>query len=324
MKYVKNFLISTAVTALLVAATTTAMADGWPEKPVSLVVPFRAGGITDIVARKLEPGLAKELGQEIVVLNVAGHSSVGTRRVVDAKPNGYEFLVHETGIMTAEASGTQDFGYRDLKPVAAIGEVCLVVVSKADSGWSSIKDIAASVGDKTLIAGVTIGGASHMGIIKAAQLGDFNIRPVQVGGSADAYAALIGGQIDLMVTAPVGAKGYIYDKDGNKLAEPKATPMLFFGGDRHASLPDIEAMKDVGSDETLCIPNLVFAPKGTPDEIVAKMASALEVSYGQDGGLKEFFGNIGGTEQFISGEELPAFLDANWKILEPLAQASKK
>ncbi len=52
------------------------------------------------------------------------------------------------------------------------------------------------------------------------------------------------------------------------------------------------------------------------------MAAALEVSYGQEGGLKEFFGNIGGTELFVSGEELPAFLDANWAILEPLAQAS--
>ena len=319
MKYLKNLLLSTAA---LAAATTTAMADEWPEKPVSLVVPFRAGGITDIVARKLEPGLASELWQEIVVLNVAGHSSVGTRRVVDAAPDGYEFLVHETGIMTAEATGTQDFGYRDLKPVAAMSSVCLVVVARADSGWSSIKDIEASVGDKPLIAGVTIGGASHMGIIKAAQLGGFNIRPVQVGGSSDAYAALLGDQIDLMITAPVGAKGYVYDKDGNTLEEPEATPLLYLGADSHPSIPDVEGMKDVGSDETLCIPNLVFAPKDTPDEIVAKMAAALEVSYGQEGGLKEFFGNIGGTELFVSGEELPAFLDANWAILEPLAQAS--
>lgn len=319
MKHIKNLVLSTAA---LAAATTTALADGWPEKPVSLVVPFRAGGITDIVARKLEPGLASALGQEVVVLNVAGHSSIGTRRVVDAKSDGYEFLVHETGIMTAEAAGTQDFGYRDLKPVAAIAEVCLVVVAKADSGWTSVQDIAANVGDKPLIAGVTIGGASHMGILKAAELGGFNIRPVQVGGSSDAYAALLGGQIDLMITAPVGAKGYIYDKDGNKLAEPMATPLLFLGADSHPSIPEVQAMKDVGSTETLCVPNLVFAPKETPDEIVAKMAAALEVSYDQEGGLKEFFGNIGGTELFVSGDDLPAFLEANWKILEPLAQAS--
>lgn len=320
MNILTKFAVSTV--AMVAIGATSAMADSWPEKPVSLVVPFRAGGISDIVARKLQPGVAEALGQEVVVLNVAGHSSVGTRRVVDAEPDGYEFLVHEAGIMTAEASGTQDFGYRDLKPVAAIAEVCLVVVARAGSGWSSIKDIAASAGDEPLVAGVTIGGASHMGILKAAELGGFKIRPVQVGGSADAFAALIGNQIDLMSTAPVGAKGYFYGEDGAKLAEPEATPLLYLGADRHASLPDIEAMTDVGSDETLCIPNLIFAPKGTPDDIVEKMAAALKSSYDQEGGLREFFGNIGGTELFVSGPELEAFLDSNWNVLEPLAKAS--
>ncbi|MCY6382871.1 tripartite tricarboxylate transporter substrate binding protein [Hoeflea prorocentri] len=310
--------------AITVTGTKVALAETWPEKSVTLVVPFRAGGLTDLVARKLEPGLTEELGQEIVVLNISGHSSVGTRRVVDAKPDGYEFLVHETGIMTAEASGIQDFGYRDLKPVAAVSSVCLVVVGKADSGWSSIKEIAAAKGDDPLIAGVTIGGASHMGVLKAAEIGGFEIRAVQVGGSADAYAALIGNQIDLMVTAPAGAKDYFYDEEGKKLEEPKATPLLYTGRNRHQSLPDIESMTDVGSGETICVPHMVFAPKDTPDAVVEKMAAALDVSYRQDGGLKDFFSNIGGTELFVYGAELPGFLNDNWTVLEPLAKLSKQ
>ena len=315
-------IISTA--AALLMSTHLSVAGDWPEKPVNLVVPFKAGGISDIVARKLAPGISENLGTKIVVVNVGGHSSVGTRRVVDATADGYEFLVHEAGIMTAQASGVMDFGYRDLKPVAAVSEVCLVVVARADSGWKTVKDVKASKGDTPLISGVTIGGASHMGILKAAELGGFKIRPVQAGGSAAAYASLIGGQIDLMITAPSGAKSYFYDKAGKKLEEPKAIPLLYLGGNRHPGLPDIEAMKDVGSDETMCIPNLVFAPKGTPDKVVAKMAGALKYSYKQPGGLLEFFTKIGGRDLFVAGAELPEYLDGLWNIMKPLAENASK
>ena len=153
--------------------------------------------------------------------------------------------------MTAEASGTQDFGYRDLTPVAAVAQVCLVVVARGDAGWTSVSDIAASRNGDPVIAGVTIGGASHMGLLKAAELGGVEIRPVQVGGTSDSFAALLGKQIDLMIAPPSTAKDYFYAKDGSKLENPDAVPLLYLGADRHPSLPDIESMKDQKSDDQL-------------------------------------------------------------------------
>ena len=301
---------------------TSALADSWPAKPVTLVVPFQAGGITDIVARKLEPGMSEKLGQSVVVVNVGGHSSVGTRRVVDAAPDGYEFLVHEAGLLTAEASGVQDFGYRDLEPVAAVTEMCLVAVARANSGWTSVADIGADRGDTPVVAGVTIGGASHMGLAKAAELGGFTIRPVQAGGSAAAYASLIGNQIDLMITAPAGAASYFYDKDGNKLENPEAVPVLYLGQERHPRLPDIPSMADAGSDEKLCIPHFIFAPKGTPEDIVSQVAAAVQHAYKQPDGLYDFFAGVGAVELFLEGDELDAYLETSWGQLQPLAAAA--
>lgn len=299
-----------------------ALADDWPQKPVTLVVPFQAGGITDIVARKLEAGIAEQIGQNVVVANVGGHSSVGTRRVIDAAPDGYEFLIHETGIMTAEAMGVQDFGYRDLTPVAAVTEMCLVAVARADSGWTTVADIGASKGDDPVIAGVTIGGASHMGIAKAAEIGGFTVRPVQAGGSAAAFASLMGGQIDLMITAPAGAASYYFDKDGKKLETPEAVPVLYLGDAAHPKLPGIQTMADAGSDEKLCFPHFVFAPAGTPDDIVDKMASAVQHAYKQPDGLYDFFAGAGGVELFLEGEELRSYLEKSFEQIQPLAAAA--
>src|SRR5690625_1759854 len=112
-------LLGSAAVALVALATTTAGADEWPSRPINIVVPYSAGGITDLTIRRLEPALEKALGQEVVVLNATGHSSVGTRRVIDATPNGYEYLWTETGIMPYQTTGVTDFGYNDLLPVAA-------------------------------------------------------------------------------------------------------------------------------------------------------------------------------------------------------------
>ncbi len=317
---IRRILVSGLAAAGLLSSA--ASAETWPEKPVTLVVPFQAGGITDIVARKLEPGMSEHLGQNVVVVNVGGHSSVGTRRVVDATPDGYEFLVHEAGILSAEASGVQDFGYRDLKPVAAVTEICLVAVVRADSGWTTVAEIGEAKGEDPVIAGVTIGGASHIAAAMAAELGNFSIRPVQAGGSAAAYASLIGGQIDMMLTAPAGAASYFYDKEGNKLANPEAVPVLYLGDERHVKLPDIQSMADAGSEEKLCIPHVVFAPAGTSDDIVGKMAAAVEHAYRQPGGLFDFFAGAGGVELFLKGEALEEYLDYNWDLIQPLAAAA--
>ena len=115
--------LSTAVMADMMG-TTAAQAE-WPERPISVIVPFKAGRSSDLVARSFASAIEEQglLAQPVTIINVGGHSSVGARRVPDAAPDGYEILLHETGIIGAGASGIIDFDYADYKPIAATGSI---------------------------------------------------------------------------------------------------------------------------------------------------------------------------------------------------------
>lgn len=93
--------------SLLAAAALPAQAQDWPTRPIDIVVPFGAGGSSDLVARSFAAAIQEEdlLSQPLSVVNVGGHSSVGNRRVMDAKPDGYEFLLTETGLLGAMPPG---------------------------------------------------------------------------------------------------------------------------------------------------------------------------------------------------------------------------
>lgn len=322
MKKIARLLAGAVAGAFVLVTGPVAAEQKWPAKPVTVIVPFKAGGITDIVARRLEPALSKVLGEAVVVTNIAGHSSVGTRRVIDAKPDGYEFLIHETGIMTAQASGVQAFGYKDLKPVAAMANLCLVMLTRADAGWTTIAEVAKGAEGRQLIAGVTIGGLSHIVALASAELGGFDVRPVQIGGSADAYAAMLGKQIDVMYASPADAMNYTRGADGKPRADADLRAILYFGGETFPGMAEVQNMKDAGSDTTICAPHIVFAPKDTPDAVVGAMADALEQAYGS-GELREFMAMIGGTELFVKGAALEPFLQAQWDAIAPLAERSQ-
>lgn len=318
-------LLGSAAIALVALTTTAAGADNWPSRPINIVVPYSAGGITDLTIRRLEPVLEKALGAEIVVLNATGHSSVGTRRVIDAAPNGYEFLWTETGIMTSQASGVTDFGYKDLLPVAAASNICSVTMIQSSDDFDNVQELfelAKSEG-KTLKAGVTLGGLSHMSILALANAADADVRFIQIGGGADAYAALLGQQIDLAWSTPGTALRNTHDSEGNPIPDIKVKAGLYSGAERFPGLPEIPTAHEVGYDVEVCMPHILFAPQGTPPEIVEKMADALQVAY-SDEEVSAFIEELGSTDLFLTGADLDEYLDEQWQLLEPLAiQATK-
>lgn len=313
----KTLLMTAGLAAL---AASAAWAETWPARPVTIVVPYSAGGITDLTIRRIEPALEGALDQEVVIFNNTGHSSVGTRRVIDAEPDGYEFLWTETGIMTAQASGITDFGYKDLKPVAAVSNICSVTMMQARDGQSSLKELfdLAKSEDQTLKAGVTLGGLSHMSILALANAADVDVRFIQIGGSADTYAALLGDQIDLSWATPGTAVRNTRDPDGNLLPDVKVRAALYSGPERYEQLPEVPTAHEAGYDVEVCLPHILFAPKETPDAIIAQMSAALDAAY-SDNEVRQFMGELGATEFFATGDELSAYLEQQWQLLEPLA-----
>jgi tripartite-type tricarboxylate transporter receptor subunit TctC len=113
-----------AVIALGTAPTTQA---AWPEKPIKVVVPFQAGGTSDQVTRAFQAAIQENdiLPQPITIINVGGHYSIGSRRVLEAAPDGYEFLTIHVALMGGEGAGVLDFSWRDFTPVAATGQFCV-------------------------------------------------------------------------------------------------------------------------------------------------------------------------------------------------------
>lgn len=320
-KIIRSAGMLTVIAGVAASVYTPILNAAWPEKPISIVVPYRAGGITDLTARHMEPALEKVLQQEVVVFNNTGHSSVGTRRVIDATPNGYEFLWTETGIITTEAAGVTDFGYKDLKPVAAVSNICSVTMMQNKPGQSDLTDLFADAkkNDRVLIAGVSIGGLSHMSILALTNAADIKVRFVQIGGSADTYSALLGKQIDMSWATSGTAMKYTRDDNGKILDSVKVKAGLYSGPERFAGLPEVPTAHEKNMDVEVCMPHILFAPKNTPDALVSKMAVAVEDAYNSSE-VQGFMGEIGATKFFLKGKELQTYLDSQWDLLSPLAQ----
>jgi tripartite-type tricarboxylate transporter receptor subunit TctC len=117
----------------------------WPEKPVTVVVPFQAGGTSDQVTRAFQAAIQEEgiLAQPITIINVGGHYSIGSRRVLESEPDGHEFLVIHVALMGGEGTGVLDFSWRDFTPVAATGQFCVAPMVRKDSGIDSVDELLA-------------------------------------------------------------------------------------------------------------------------------------------------------------------------------------
>lgn len=309
--------------AITVASINTAMAADWPTRPISVVVPFKAGGSTDLVARSYASAIEENniLSQPLSIVNVSGHSSVGARRVMDAKPDGYEFLLHETGLIGAEAAGIIDFGYKDYKPVALTGVNCMAILVRKDSGYNSLNDLlsAAAENPGTLPFGVNIGGLNHMSGILLEQNSNAKFRFAQVGGSADNFAALTGGQTAVASVGAAGARNFTMTKDGKLSDESQVKAIALLADQPDDRLPGVKTAKEQGVDASFCFGNYWLAPKDTPDAVVSAFADALEKA-SKTSRIKTFYEDSLITPEFHREADFAAYLDEQAAIVGPIAK----
>jgi putative tricarboxylic transport membrane protein len=226
-----NRVIPAAVMGLALSAA-AAWAQDWPSQPINVVVPAAAGGGSDILVRTLQPHLEATLGTNIVVVNVPGSGSVaGSRRVVDADPDGYTVLANHVTLLTAMALGRTDFSHTDYSVAATSVGIPLVVVAPGDSPFNTLDDLMAAARDpgQTVIAGVNIGAINHFTMLMLQSLaGDAEFRYVQTGGGADTSAALLGKQIAVGVLAGSEARPLVESGDVKVLAAMGAERVPYF------------------------------------------------------------------------------------------------
>lgn len=303
-----------AAALVLVAAIVPAFADDYPSKPIEVVVPAAAGGGSDVLVRALQPYMEKELNGTIVVLNVPGSGSVGgSRKVVEAAPDGYTVLANHVTLLTAMALGKADFKYDAYALAATAVQIPLVVVVPADSDIKDLKDLLTRAKDTAnpLIAGVNLGAVNHfaMLMLQALEPGA-SFRFVQTGGGAETSAALLGHHIAAGVLASSEAKPLVASGDIRILAT--------LGNDRVSYFPDVPTAQEEGYDINLGIEYYWFMPAGTPQDRLDKFADALHTAL-QNPDVLKVLDQQGMIPTFETGKDSWARLESLYKTLEAAA-----
>ncbi len=312
-----------AALVLGVASFGPAMAE-WPEKPIKVVVPFNAGGTSDTVARNFQAAIQEEeiLPAPITIVNVGGHYSIGSRQVLEAEPDGYNFLLIHIALMGGEGSGVIDFSYKDYEPVAATGEFCLAPMVRKDSGIETVDQLLdqAAAEPDTLIFGANLGAINHMaGIMLQDLVPGAKFRFVQIGGGSANFTALTGAQTNATILSGAEVMNFTKNPDGTDNPESQIKPLAYTGTERHPQLPDLPTMMELGHDMTFCVHSWWFAPKGTPAEAVEGFANALEEAANGER-IQNFYAEKLFAPVFLKGDELQQSLDGTWERIEPVAQ----
>jgi len=316
-------LLTLAVFAAAIGLAPAASAQ-WPEKPVKLVVPFAAGGTTDLTARALQKALAKNdlLSEPLTVVNVGGHFSMGLRQVMNAEPDGHTFLIMHVAMMTGEASGMIDFGFRDFQPVAQMGAFCEVAVVRDDLAVDSLDellDLAAAQPD-TIVAGVNLGALNHTFMLMLEELRPgAKFRFVQTGGDAKSYAALAGGHTDAGALAAGSAINFTRSETGKTNPDAGIKLLAYSGTERNSGLPEVPTLHELGYDTEFCIDMWFFAPKGTPREAVDGFAEVVRRSLDTEA-VRSYFASKAMVGSYLSGPDLVQVLEDTWTRIEPIAK----
>jgi tripartite-type tricarboxylate transporter receptor subunit TctC len=286
-----------------------AVAQTYPERPITIVVPFSAGGPTDTVTRLVADAMSKDLGQQIVVENVTGAGgTLGAGRVAKAAPDGYTLLLHHIGMATS-ATLYRKLAYKPLEAFEYVGlvtEVPMVIVGRKDLEPKDLKSLIEYVKankDKVTYAHAGVGAASHLcGMLFMSKI-ETPLTTVPYKGTGPALTDLIGGQVDLLCDQTTNTTNQI------KSGEIKAYATT--SGQRLAALPDVPTAKEQGLDIEVAIWHGLYAPKGTPKAIVERLAASLQKAL-QDETVKNRFASLG-TAPVPLDQAQPAALEAKLK-----------
>src|SRR2546427_5038611 len=271
MRQPRKLLVCTA----LLAAATTALAQNYPTRPITMLVPYAAGGPTDTVARVVAQSMSKPLGQTILVENKPSAGGIiAPEQVKNAKPDGYTILIHHIGMATTPAlyrelrfNPLTDFDY-----IGLINDVPMTIIAKPGMPAKDFKEFLAYIKankDKVTYANAGIGAASHLCgmLFMSAIQTDFLTVPYK--GTAPAMNDLLGGQVDFMCDQTTNTTGQIL---GGKVKAYGVTSRR-----RVPSLPNIPTLDEQGlKGFEVVVWHGLYVPKGTPKAVVDRLNAALQ------------------------------------------------
>lgn len=266
--------LAVAVPALLAAPGAFAQ-DNWPSRPITYVVPFAAGGTTDVLGRLIGQKLSSRIGQTVVVENRPGAGgNIGSDYVAKAAPDGYTLLGGTISSHAINVSLYPKMPYDPVKqfqPVTLIGTLPNVLVVNSDSPWKSVADVIAAA--KAKPGSVTFGSSGngtsqHLSAELFANMADLKLLHVPFKGSSQAVQALLGHQVNMVFENSLAAMPLIQSGKFRALATT--------GPRRAKELPEVPTMAEAGLKGYEIVSwQAIFAPAGTPMPIVNRLADEI-------------------------------------------------
>ena len=270
----RSFLLASLVA---LCATGASSQTPWPTRPVSLVVPFAAGGPTDVVARSLAAAMSKTLGQAVMVENKLGAGgTVAASFVARALPDGYTFFIHHNGMATSTAL-YRKLAYNpltDFEFVSQAVDVPMTLLARKDFPANNLQELIAYVKAnqaKINLANAGLGAVSQLCGMMFERATGVKLTAVPFQGTAPAMNALLGGQVDILC-----------DQTTQTIPQIKAGTVKFYGvtsKSRIKALPDAPTLHEQGlKDFVVIVWHGIYAPKGTPKPILDKMNAAVRAA----------------------------------------------
>ena len=296
-------------TALAAASLFSAVAGAqtYPDRTITMVVPFSAGGPTDTVARLVAEAMSKDLGQQVIIENVGGAGgTLGAARVADAEADGYTVLLHHIGMATSDTL-YRKLPYKTLDAFEYVGlvtEVPMTIVARKDlepTDLNGLIEYAKANKDTVTVANAGIGAASHLcGMLFMSAI-ETPLVTVPYKGTGPAMTDLLGGQVDIMCDQTTNTTKQI--QGGTIKAYAVTSP------ERLDVLKDVPTAAEGGlSDFQVSIWHGIYAPKGTPEEAVNRLSEALKVALA-DPNVAARFAELG-TEPSPQSDATPEALKA--------------
>jgi len=268
--------------SLALGSATSARAQDYPARAITVIVPFAAGGPTDIVARIVSDHMSKTLGQQLVIENVVGAGgTTGVTRAMRAAPDGYTIVMGHMGTHAAAVALYPNLAYNpasDFIPIGMAAGTPVVILAKKDFPAKDLGEFAVHVKQNVAslnMAHAGVGSVSHVTCLLLNSILAVKPTAVPFNGTGPAMNALVGGQVDYMCDQIVNVVPQV--NGGTIKAYAIGTP------ERNPALPNVPTSKEAGLPEFQASAwNALFAPKGTPQAIGDKLSAALDKALSDD------------------------------------------
>lgn len=309
MTILKKYFISTSATLLL--GSSAIAASPYPERPVTLVVPFTAGGPTDSIARIIAKSFEEQSGQTFVVENRSGAgSTIGTDHVANSTADGYKLLWGSSSAMVIAPHLYSTLRYdpfKSFEPIGMVASTPYVLLVNADSPYKTYSDLVSAAKQKELnYASPGAGTSLHLTIELMEKESGFNALHIPFRGGAPAMTALLGKDVDFLVDVPNAVIPHIQSG--------KARALAVTSPERIAKLPDVPTLREEGlKDFQSYAWFAVFAPKNTATDVVEKLNNMVSNAL-KDEKVKETLLKTGFNASDSSSKNLSDTIASEYKL----------